>query len=166
MKTFCFTTTIVVLLLLCINGLQAQTTQTKVDQLKVMQLELGGSWQLVISKDSVISSEMQQYGNAFVRNVYLVVNDKESFLGEDIILYSPKNDKFIGFSFSTDGSYSTTLSSFNSEKKYYGDVVQNFNPEKVLNRFEGVYETPDIYSVTYFGLDSTKKSEIKFYRVK
>lgn len=166
MKTFCLTIIIAVFFLICSNGIQAQTTQTKLDQLKLMQEGVGKTWQHVISKDSVEVSEMQQHGNAFVQNVYLVVNGKKSFRFGIITVYSPKEEKFKGFWFRPNGSYSTFLSSFISEKKYCSDFVQNFNPERVLYRSEAVSETPNSMTATFFNLDGTKRGEYKWTKVK
>ena len=163
MKTFCSTTMIVVFLLLCTNGIQAQNTQTKPDQLKLMQRSVG-TFQHVISKDSLEVSECQQYGNAFVQNIYLVVNGNKSFSFGIVSVYSPKEDKFKCFWFRPNGSYSTMISSFTSENKYNSDLVQNFNPEKVLSRYEGVSGT-DGYTATFYNLDGTKRGEYKWNKI-
>ena len=157
--------TIAVFFLVCYIGVQAQTPQTKLDQLKLMQGGVG-TWQHVISKDSSEVMECQQYGNAFVQNTYLVVNGKKSLRYGIISLFSPKEDKFKGFWFRPSGSYSTFLSSFVSENKSRSDFVQNFNPEKVLYRTEGVSETPNSYTATFFKLDGTKSGEYKWTKIK
>jgi hypothetical protein len=72
MKTFCKTTMIALFLLLLTGGIKAQTTQTKLDQLKLAQVFLG-AWQQNAGKDTVQISETQQYGNLFVQNVSLIV---------------------------------------------------------------------------------------------
>jgi hypothetical protein len=46
MKKICFTTTIVIFLLLCTNGIQAQTTQTKLNQVELMKHFIG-TWTLI-----------------------------------------------------------------------------------------------------------------------
>ena len=84
---------IAVTMLFCSNGMQAQTTQKKLDQLKLMQGMVGTS-QHIINKDSTEVADMQQFGNAFVQNIYLVVNGKKSFRFGIITVYSPKEDKF------------------------------------------------------------------------
>ncbi len=165
MKKLCLTTAIAVFLLFCLNEVQAQTTQTKLDQLKLMQ-GWSGTWQHVVSKDSVEVSENLQYGNAFVQNVYLVVNGNKSFYFGIITLYSPKEDKFKGFWFRPNGSYSTFLESFVSENKSRSEFVQNFNPEKVFRIVEGVRETPNNYTATFFNLDGTNRREYKWTKVK
>jgi hypothetical protein len=63
---------IALFLLLLTGGIKAQTTQTKLDQLKLAQVFLG-AWQQNAGKDTVQISETQQYGNLFVQNVSLIV---------------------------------------------------------------------------------------------
>jgi hypothetical protein len=154
-----------VFLLLCTNGIQAQTVTPKLDQLKLMQT-LVGNWQHVISNDSIEIVECQQYGNAFVENVYLVVNGKKSFEVIRNYGFSPKEGKFNVFQLSPSGNYSTWVASFTTEKKYYLNQVQNFDSDKVLLKGEIVFETPTNITATFFNLDGTTTGEFKWYKVK
>lgn len=51
MKTFCLTTMIAVFLFFCSNGMLAQTTQTKLNQVELMKQFLG-TWKCEIAKDT------------------------------------------------------------------------------------------------------------------
>ena len=165
MKKLCFTTMIAVFMLLFTNGLQAQTTQPKLDQLKLWNAFIG-TWQQVISKDTIQISETQKYGNAFVGNVYLVVNGKKTFQFGVTTLYSPKEDNFKGFWFYPNGSYSTLIGSYTAENKVSYNFVENFNPEKVLRKAERINDTPDSYTAIFYKPDGTKGREYKWTRVK
>jgi len=165
MKKLCLSTAIAVFLLIFFNGVQAQTPQTKLDQLKLMQDGIG-TWQHVISKDSVEISENQQFGNAFVENVFLVVNGKKSFRFGISTVFSPKEGKFKSFWFRPNGSYSTLIGLWTTEKKFSSDYVQNFNPEKVLSKVEQVFETPKNMTATFFNLDGVKRGEYKWTKIK
>ena len=135
MKTICFTTMIAVFMLLFTNGLQAQTTQPKLDQLKLWNAFIG-TWQQVISKDTIQISETQKYGNAFVGNVYLVVNGKKTFQFGITTVYSPKEDNFKGFWFYPNGSYSTLIGSYTAENK----VSYNLNQDEILSKAKNIFD--------------------------
>ena len=72
MKTFCLTSIIAAFLLFCVNGIQAQTTQTKLNQSELIQQFLG-TWQHNLGKDTIEVWEVQQYKNAFVTYLHLVI---------------------------------------------------------------------------------------------
>ena len=55
MKTFYSTAMIVVFLSLFTNGIHAQNTTPKLDQLKLMEKLWVGNWQSIISKDSLLN---------------------------------------------------------------------------------------------------------------
>jgi len=165
MKKLCLTAVIAVFCMIISNGVQAQTTQTNLDQLKLMQVFVG-TWQHVISKDSIEIAEFQQYGNAFVENVYLVVNGKKSIEVMWNFGFSPKEGKFKIFQLRPSGNYSTWNGSFTTEKKFIGDRVQNFNPEKVLGKFEIEVETPTNFTVNFFNSDGVKTLVQKVTKVK
>ncbi len=165
MKTFCLTTLIVAILLLCTNGIQAQTTQTKLDQVELMQAWVG-TWQRVIGKDSILVLEFQQYGKGFIQDLSLLTNGNKSIQGKACYSFSAKDDKFKVFSLTADGNYSTYLVSFISEKKWVQNLVQDFNPEKTLLKGEGELVTPNIYTSTWFDSNGVKTAEGKWTKIK
>ena len=166
MKNLCLTVVIALFCMIISNGVQAQTTQTKIDQLKLAQTHLVNTWQRVISKDSVQVSETQKYGNATVDNIYLVVNGKKTFQFGITSVYSTKDDNFKSFWFYPNGSYSTLIGSFTAENKLSFNYVENFNPEKVLRKAERINDTPDSYTAIFYKPDGTKGREYKWTRVK
>jgi hypothetical protein len=166
MKKFCLTTMIALFFLIFNNGLQAQTTQPKLDQLKLNQKYWVGTWQQVISKDSVEIFEAQQYGNAFVGIVYIVVKGEKTFHFGSSTVYSPKEDNFKFFYFRANGRYSTLIGSWTAENKFSSNFVENFNPDKFLRKVEMIYDTPDSYTAIFYNSDGTKGREYKWTRVK
>jgi len=58
------------------------------------------------------------------------------------------------------------IGSFTTEKKFCADIVQDFNPEKVLRRVEMVAETPENYTSTFINLDGVRSRPFKWYKVK
>jgi hypothetical protein len=166
MKTFCFTTVIAVFLLCCFNGVQAQNVTQKLDQLKLAKAFFAGTWQHVISKDSLEISETQQYDKAFVSNNYLIVNGKKSLRSTDSYFFSSEEGKFKGFWLWPNGDNVTWIGSFTTEKKFSFILVQDFNPEKIISKVEAILETPANYSATFFTPDGTKAGEYKWTKVK
>ena len=165
MKKLCLTSAIAVFLLFCLNGVQAQTSQTTLNQVELMKQSLG-TWQREVGKDSIQIAEIQQYGNAFTENVYLVANGRKSMVNIWALSYSPKEDKFKLFSVRPSGNYSTFVASFISKNKCIADRVQDFNPEKVLGKIELVYETPTNFTVNWINSDGIKVGEEKWIKVK
>jgi alpha-galactosidase len=154
-----------VLLLLCPDGMQAQTGAPKLDQLKLMQAWIG-TWQRVIGKDSVQVLEFQQYGKGFVQDLYLLINGKKSNLGIASYSFSAKEGRFKVFSLMASGNYSTYLVIFTAENTWVQYQVQDFNPEKILSRGEGVLETPTNYTAVIYNSDGVKIAEGKWTKIK
>ena len=166
MKTLRATTMIVVFLLLCLNGTQAQNVTPKPDQLKLMENLWVGNWQSIIGKDSLLVTELIQYGNVFEYNVYLVFDGKKSFSFGGSYVFSLKENNFKGFAFTPDGNYQTWIGSFITDTKISMDIVQNFNPEDVLIKELVEWENLTNYTATIFELTGTKIAESKWTKVK
>ena len=165
MNKFYLTSMIAAFLLLFTNCIQAQTTQAKLDQLKLMQDWIGTSQQ-DYGIDTLEVMDFQQYGNAFIGTINRVINGKKSYWCTYNYLYSPKENKFRVFVFWPNGRYQTMIGSFTTEKKFCADIVQDFNPEKVLRRVETVAETPENYTATFINLDGVRSRPFKWYKVK
>jgi hypothetical protein len=156
---------IAVFMLLCTNGLHAQTTQTKLDQVKLMQQSLG-TWEANVGKDTVQVSENKQYGKSFINNVSLVIKGKKTPYYTNNFCFDSKDGKFKGFGLYADGRYLTWIGLYTNEKMFTVDIVQNFKPEPVLRKIEMVRETPSKQTWTFFNADGTKAQESKYNKVK
>jgi hypothetical protein len=165
MKKFCLTTAIAVFLLICLNGLQAQTTQTKLNQVELAK-QIVGTWQRNISKDTIEVWETQLYGKAIIHTGFLIINGEKSFDYMDSYCYSSKEDKFKGFMVNTSGYNTTWIGSFTSDKKLVGDFVRDFNPEAVTGKFELVIETPTSTTYSIFDAKGVKTKEFKYAKTK
>jgi len=165
MKKLCFTTMIAVFMLLCTNGLQAQTTQIKLDQVKIMQQGLG-TWEAIVGKDTVQVLENQQYGKSFISNLSRVIKGTKSPVYINNYCFDSKDGKFKGFVLYANGQYGTWIGLHTNEKMLILDIVQDFKPETVLMKNEIVLETPTKMTWTYFNTDGTKAQEFKYNKVK
>jgi len=161
MKNICLTTTVAALLLIFSNGVQAQTN---LDQLKAFEQYLG-VWQVNVAEDTIEIWEFKQYGKDFVINVNQVIKGQKTPLFISNIGFDSKEGKFKGFMLYHNGDYSTWIGLFTSEKKFSGDVVQDFNPEITWAKFENVFVNPKEWTMTQFNTDGVKTSELKFIKV-
>ena len=164
MKTFGVTTMIGVFLLFCTIGIQAQTTQTKLDQVELMK-QIIGKWQADVGKDTIEVWECQQYGKAIIVNVYQVVKGHKTPIYINNIGFDSKENKFKGYALWPDGNYSTWIGSFSTEKMYLVDMVHNFNPETVYAKFESETISPKERNWTSFNKDGVQTSVLKFIKV-
>jgi hypothetical protein len=165
MKTLCLTVMAFVLLLLYTNGIQAQTTQTKLNQVELMK-QLIGTWQANVGKDTIEVWDCQQYGKAFIINVHQVIKGQKTPLYINNLGFDSKEDKFKGYALWSGGAYSTWIGLYKTEKKFLVDMVQDFNPETTDTKFESVMENPKEWTWTQFNTDGVKTSELKFIKVK
>lgn len=165
MKKFYLTVITTLFCLFFTYGGKAQNTQTKLDQLKLVQNFLG-TWQQNLGKDTVEVSETHQYGKAIVNTVFLVINSKKSFSYIEDYGFSQKEGKFKGFILYSSGDYATWIASFTSEKKFSGDFVRDFNPGTVISKFECVIESPTSFVITLFNTNGVKTGNYKYSKVK
>lgn len=94
MKTVCLTTAIVVFLLLFTNRIQAQTTDTKLDQMELMQQALG-IWKGEIAKDTVMIMNFTSYGRALEDSITIITKGNTISSSKEIWGYNQKYDKIV-----------------------------------------------------------------------
>jgi len=165
MKKIFLTTAIAVFLFICLTGTQAQTTQTKLNQVELMK-QLLGNWQTNIGKDTIEIWETQHYGKGYIINVSQVIKGKKNPLYINNMSFDTKDGKFKGFVLYANGDYSTWIGLFTSEKKFSGDMVQNFNPETASIKLECEFENPKEWTWRNFNKEGVKIFESKFIKVK
>jgi hypothetical protein len=78
--------------------------------------------------------------------------------------FSSKEDKFKLFGLSSNGGYSTWIASFISEKIWIQHRVQNFNPEKALEKVEIVFINPANIIVTFYNAADVKTGEQSWFK--
>jgi hypothetical protein len=147
------------------HGVQAQTPQTPLDQLKLAQAFVG-NWQTNLGKDTIDGWELHQYGKAFIESGYLIIKGKKSFNYEESYLFSPKDGKFKGFVLYHNGNYMTWIGLFTSEKKMEGNIIQDFNPATITGRFEALIETSNKITFRFLNPKGEKTGENSWTKVK
>lgn len=164
MKKFALTT-IAVFVSVCYFGIQGQTTQPQLDQLKLLQ-QFNGTWQADYAKDTIIVWDSQPYGKTIIMTAtWIIKGQKKPSSITNISFYSPES-KLYGFVLWPAGGKTTWVGSYVSEKKMSGDFCTNFSPEKVLSKFEIIHESPTAFTYYQFNMQGAKTSEWNFKKVK
>jgi hypothetical protein len=164
MKKICLVITVVVLLL-CSQGIQAQTTHSTLDQIELMKQFLG-TWQANAGMDTVEVWEFQQFGKAFILNVTQVVKGKNTPQNINNIVFNSEEGKFKSFQLSSDGTYNTWIGSFTTEKKFIGEMVNNFKPETAWGKIQNSLTNSKEFIFTFSNTDGAIGEELKFIKIK
>lgn len=164
MKKFTLTT-IAVFVSVCYFGIQGQTTQPQLDQLKLMQ-QFNGTWQADYAKDTISVWDSQPYGKStIITATWIIKGQKTPSSINNISFYSPES-KLYGFVLWPNGTKSTWVGSYVSEKKMSGEFRINFNPEKVLSKFEIIHESPTVFTFYNINMQGVKTRETTYKKVK
>ena len=164
-RTSFLTNLMFVSLLIYSAGIQAQTSASGLDQIKLMQQMLG-TWQGDVGKDTVEVREHQQYGKSFTSNVSLVVKGTKTPFYLSSYCYDSKEGNFKGFILYANGDYLTFIAKWTTEKNYHIDVVKNFKPESLVRKVDYLVESPSKFTRTVFNPAGKKTGEFKFNKTK
>jgi hypothetical protein len=164
MKTFCSTKIISVSLFFCSIVIQAQTTDTKLDQMELMK-QLVGTWQRTTDKGTVQILETKLFGKAVIETFTYETKGEKSPVFMELSGFDDRDGKIIGIIVYPNGKYVTWIGQFITEKTIRGNVVDNFNPEAILWIHEYVILNPkEIMSIGYDS-KGIKTDESKFSKI-
>lgn len=156
---------IAVSLLLNSNGIQAQTTEPKLNQVEsLMQFE--GQWRYELKKDSGEYWDAKLLGKALVFTVYSENKGKRNLMYQSSFGLDSKTGKIMGFVLFPNADYKTWIGLFVNKNKLVVDMVENFNPDKVSINCEFQFDSPDILTVTCFNKERVQIGFKKFNRIK
>jgi hypothetical protein len=149
MKKFCLIIEITVLLIFCMNEVQAQTTDAKLNQVELMK-QFTGTWKSE-TNDTTYIIEDKLYGDG--HEVYMKNETKGKIIweGKSLIGYDKKNDMLIE-AMIEHNSPSITLFSiwFSSSNKYEEILLKDIpNPEKATEKDFFELKSPDLFIDTY-----------------
>ena len=168
MKKICLTITIVVFLLFLFSGVQAQTTQTKLNQVELFnQSPLIGSWKYEYGKDTTGYVDFILYGTGIDAIGKLVSKGKTIREQKINWAYNKTLDKMIGLSQTKGGDNATLwgvqwISKDNYVLVPYMDIS---NPEGSSRKTVGTFKSHDLLEITYYINDKLDKTVI-YTRVK
>jgi hypothetical protein len=144
MKTF-ITAPIAVFLSICLNGLQAQTTQVKLNQVELIKQYIS-NWKGEVGKDTTAFWDIKLNGTVLECNFKYVTKDKIVMEGKQLWEYDKKVDKFILSSITNGMDTGTSVLWFTSKNKSiiipFSDIS---NPEKATFRLEMEFKSPVIF---------------------
>jgi hypothetical protein len=128
--------------------------------------QYAGTWKADIGKDTAEIWECQQFGKASIINVYRVIKKQKTPLYINNIAFDPIEGHFKGFVLWPNGEYSTWIGLFTSEKRFTGDLVEDFNHEKAFVKLENVFENSKEWTYTQTRRDGVKILEYNFKKIK
>jgi hypothetical protein len=165
MKKLFITIATSVFLMVCLNGVQAQTVKKQNTQLELMKRFIG-IWQTNIGKDTIEIWDCQPYGDGFVINVFHIIEGRKTPYYINNIGFDSLDGRLKGYVLWPSGDYMTWIASYNAEKIFKVELVVNFNPEAVWSRYEMAYVSPKERAWINYNLAGEKTSEFKLIKVK
>lgn len=144
MKTFLLTTMTVLFLLLLAIGVQAQTTQTKLNQVELMKQCLG-IWKGELAKDTIMIMNWTSYGKAIEDNYKVVTKDKILYSRKAIYGYDEKYDKIVAAAITNNSTSLDLMAIWFSSKDTANLVEYQYlsNPEKSNFKMQWILIPPD-----------------------
>jgi hypothetical protein len=164
-KSFYLTTLMFVFLLFCSNGILAQPTQTKLNQVELAK-QLLGTWQANIGKDTVQMWEGKPYGKALISNIYMVIKGIKSDSYLSCIGYDDRDDKLKGYNLMTNADFVTWIGVFTTDKILKIDGLDTYKPEIIWWKAEFDFKTPAEVIIRNFNPEGVKTGEWTFKKVK
>jgi hypothetical protein len=158
MKKLSSTTLIFVFLLFLSNGIHAQATQTKLNQVELAKQFLG-TWQSNTGKDTIQMWEGKLYGKAVIINVYMVIKGNKSDSYMSCFGYDDRDDKLKGYNLMTNADFGTWIGVFTTDKIFKGDGLDSFKPETILWKAEFEFKTPTEVIIKNFNAKGEKTGE-------
>jgi hypothetical protein len=145
MKNSSIITTIAVFLSICLNGLQAQTTLPKLNQVELIK-QFISNWKGEVGKDTTAFWEIKSNGTGLECNYRYVTKDRMIMEGKQLWVYDKKVDKFILSSATNGMDAGTSGLWFTSKNKCIIIAFRDIsNPEKASFKMETEFKSPDMF---------------------
>jgi hypothetical protein len=165
MRVFLLTTAIIIGLIISSKVLQAQTTETKLNQIELIKQFLG-SWKCDVDKDTIAFWNTKSYGTGLECEYNYVKNGKIVSEGKQLWGYDKTIDKFYATTLPKGMDIYIDVYCFVSKDKCKIFTLYDIqNPEKAPVRWEIEFKSPDIFIETY--ISNNKPFKIRtFTRIK
>ncbi|MBU1013513.1 MAG: hypothetical protein KKG99_10945 [Bacteroidetes bacterium] len=155
---------IIIFILINLNCMHAQTTQSNLDQVELMKKFIG-TWKGEFGDNSIFFSENEAFGSGMISKSKVIVNGEIIESVAQIHGYDSKADKFIIAELKTSSEVIEICSSwFTSENT--GEIIIT-NPDKAPYRFKFEFKNPNLILQTAIQGDKVvneillKRSEIE-----
>jgi len=151
MKKICLSITVAVFLLFLLNGVQAQTQQTKLDPVECIH-QTKGSWKIELSKDTTVYADFTPYGTGLDANMKFVSKGKTFMERRINWAYDKTLNRFIGLDQTKGGDVvSVSAAEWISKNKYFVvDYTDISNPEEASTKIEGTLKSHDLLEIIYY----------------
>jgi hypothetical protein len=150
----------VVFLLLCTNSAQAQTTQTKLDQIELMK-QFIGNWKCEYAKDTTRFWDVKSYGTGLECSLKVITKGKVVLEAKRLWGYDKRIDKYIGLELTKGRDMRIYAQWFTSNYKgeaiLYSDIS---NPELASFKGEAEFKSTDMYVITTIVNNKPVKTDI------
>ena len=150
MKKSILTITVVLSLLNGLNGLEAQTTRIKPNQVELVK-KLIGNWKAEWT-DTIYKWEAVSYGTGMECHYSFKSIAKDTIVleGKQLWGYNSKLDKYVGIDLMKGMDIKILAMWFTSHNKYIGTDYRNIsNPDNSSWKVEGEIESSDAFSETW-----------------
>lgn len=127
------------------NEIEAQTMETKLDQVELMK-QFIGSWKGEFSDNSVFVSENKPFASGIISYSHITTNGKIVESVAQLYGYDNKTDKFIVAELKESSSVIELCSTWFTSRN--GGEIIITNPDNAPFRFEFEFKTPDILEQT------------------
>jgi hypothetical protein len=146
MKAFSLLKLIAVFLIIFSNGIQAQTTDTKLNQVELMK-QFIGSWKYEGSDGTSMIFENIPFGNAMTGNTKTITKDASFDSHKYLWGYDKKADKIIlAEIFSHTPNMEIDILWFTSKTTVEGVLQKDIaNPETAVTKFRFDFKSPDAF---------------------
>ena len=94
MKKLSLAITIIIFLLICCDGIKAQTTQSTLNQIELMK-QFVGTWKFELAKDTNVYWDIKSYGVGMEGNFRIATKDITLMEGKQLWGYDKNLDKWI-----------------------------------------------------------------------
>ena len=145
MKLFIKSLIIAFFLSINTSGIQAQTTQIKLNQVELMK-QFIGTWKAEFDENSIFTCENKPFANGLISNSQITTNGEIIESVAQLYGYDNTADKFIFAELKTSSSVIEICSAWFTSKTT-GEIVIT-NPENAPFRFKFEFKTPDMIEQT------------------
>ena len=141
---------VAVLLLLCISIMQAQTQETKIDQVEFMQKFIG-SWKAEVGKDTIMVFDVLPYGKGSEREITLSTKGEVISIAKMLFGYDEVNDKIIeAIIYKSSPNLMIRVWWATSQTTSEGVLLKDISdPENADFKMKGVLKSPDLLVLTH-----------------
>jgi hypothetical protein len=149
MKTFAYNTLIIAFLLLCAPILQAQTQQTKLNQVELLK-QILGTWKVEMAKDTTMILNYTLFGTGIEENGKIVTNGRMLNEEKELWGYDKKEDKIMYVQLWKSSPKLTLAAEWFSSKNILEAVLLKdiSHPENADLKYKVEFKSPDIWVMT------------------